>query len=90
MEAKQKVAVPDFQTLILPVLKPARTNEVRLGDLVEHLGADFYLTNDPGPWVRIPPPPPISKGAAACSRHRIVKTGRSIRTREDARNSSKH
>lgn len=40
------MAVPDFQTLMLPVLKAAGTNEVRLSDLVERLAADFHLTED--------------------------------------------
>jgi restriction system protein len=40
------VAVPDFQTLMLPVLKAAATNEVRLRDLVDRLAEDFHLTDD--------------------------------------------
>lgn len=38
--------VPDFQTLMLPVLKAAATDEVRLSDLVDRLAEDFKLTND--------------------------------------------
>jgi restriction system protein len=40
------VAVPDFQTLMLPVLKAAATNEVRLSDLVDRLAEEFHLTED--------------------------------------------
>lgn len=40
------MAVPDFQTLMLPVLKATGTSEVRLSDLIERLAADFHLTED--------------------------------------------
>ena len=40
------MAVPDFQTLMLPVLKAAAAGEIRLSDLVERLADDFHLTDD--------------------------------------------
>jgi restriction system protein len=40
------MAVPDFQTLMLPVLKSAAAGEIRLGDVVERLADDFHLTDD--------------------------------------------
>lgn len=38
------MAIPDFQTLMLPVLLEAQTGEVRIGDVVERLAAQFQLT----------------------------------------------
>jgi restriction system protein len=40
------MAVPDFQTLMLPVLKAAANGEVRLSDLVERLAAEFHLSEE--------------------------------------------
>jgi restriction system protein len=39
------MAVPDFQTLMLPVLKAAAQGEVRLSELVEKLANEFHLTD---------------------------------------------
>jgi restriction system protein len=36
--------IPDFQTLMLPVLRQAASGEVRIGDVVERLAEEFYLT----------------------------------------------
>ena len=38
------MAIPDFQTLMLPVLRIAATGEVRISDVVETLAAEFALT----------------------------------------------
>jgi restriction endonuclease Mrr len=40
------MAIPDFQTAMLPVLDAARASEVRIGEVVERLAADFQLTED--------------------------------------------
>jgi restriction system protein len=40
------MAIPDFQTLMLPVLQAASAGEVRIGDVVERLADDFRLTED--------------------------------------------
>jgi restriction system protein len=40
------MAVPDFQTLMLPVLKAAAHGEVRFSDLVETLADEFHLTDE--------------------------------------------
>ena len=40
------MAVPDFQTLMLPVLKAAASGEVRLSELVETLADEFKLTDE--------------------------------------------
>jgi restriction system protein len=37
------MAVPEFQTFMVPVLKAAANGEVRLGDLVKPLGDEFHL-----------------------------------------------
>lgn len=36
--------IPDFQTLMLPVLREAQKSEVRIGDVVERLAEQFQLT----------------------------------------------
>ncbi|MEP9399928.1 restriction endonuclease [Mesorhizobium sp. KR2-14] len=38
------MTIPDFQTLMLPVLREAASGEVRIGDVVERLAEDFQLT----------------------------------------------
>lgn len=38
------VPIPDFQTLMLPVLRSATAGEVRISDVVERLAAEFQLT----------------------------------------------
>lgn len=40
------MSIPDFQTLMLPVLKLAWNEEVKIGDAVEKLAAEFCLTDD--------------------------------------------
>ncbi|GJD41970.1 restriction endonuclease [Methylobacterium bullatum] len=37
------MAIPDFQTLMLPVLREAAAGEVRIGDVVERLTDSFHL-----------------------------------------------
>jgi restriction system protein len=39
------MAIPDFQTLMLPVLKAAAKGEVRISDLVDRLAEEFQLTD---------------------------------------------
>jgi restriction system protein len=39
------MAIPDFQTLMLPVLQLASTGERRIGDVVDHLATAFSLTD---------------------------------------------
>jgi restriction system protein len=36
--------IPDFQTLMLPVLREAQNGEVRIGDVVERLAESFHLS----------------------------------------------
>lgn len=38
--------IPDYQTLMRPVLQAAAIGEVRIGDVVEMLSRDFGLTAD--------------------------------------------
>ncbi len=38
--------IPDFQTLMLPVLKHAATGEIRISELVPQLADDFQLSQD--------------------------------------------
>jgi restriction system protein len=38
------MAIPDFQTLMLPVLESCKKGEVRIGDVVEHLANAFALS----------------------------------------------
>ncbi|AWV18245.1 restriction endonuclease [Methylobacterium sp. XJLW] len=38
------MSIPDFQTLMLPVLREAATGEKRIGDVVEHLADEFGLS----------------------------------------------
>lgn len=40
------MAIPDFQTLMLPVLKAAADSEVRIGDVVDLLASRFGLTDE--------------------------------------------
>lgn len=40
------MAVPDYQSLMLPVLKQAAAGEVRIGDVVDTLAAEFQLTDE--------------------------------------------
>ena len=40
------MAIPDFQTLMLPVLQASVDGEVRIGDVVEKLAAEFALSED--------------------------------------------
>jgi restriction system protein len=40
------MAIPDFQTLMLPVLGEAAKGEARIGDVVEHLADQFGLSPD--------------------------------------------
>ena len=40
------MAIPDFQTLMLPVLREAAAGEVRIGDVVERLADQFSLTSE--------------------------------------------
>jgi restriction system protein len=40
------MSIPDFQTLMLPVLKAAADGEVRISDVVNRLASDFSLTSE--------------------------------------------
>lgn len=40
------MTIPDFQTLMLPVLRASADGEVRIGDVVEQLAADLGLTEE--------------------------------------------
>lgn len=40
------MAIPDFQSLMLPVLRSTKNGEVRIGDLVETLADELKLTSD--------------------------------------------
>jgi restriction system protein len=40
------MAIPDFQTLILPVLRTAETVEMKISDVVESLADNFRLTEE--------------------------------------------
>lgn len=40
------MAIPDFQTLMLPVLRQSAAGEVRIGDVVERLADDFNLSDE--------------------------------------------
>jgi len=39
-----RLGIPDFQSLMLPVLRDAAAGEVRIGDTVERLADLFALT----------------------------------------------
>lgn len=41
---RDDMAIPDYQTLMLPVLRAASDGEVRIGDVVEQLADEFHLT----------------------------------------------
>ena len=40
------MAIPDFQTLMLPVLRAAADGEVRITDIVDRLADEFALSPD--------------------------------------------
>lgn len=40
------MSIPDFQTLMLPVLRASADGEVRIGDVVQHLADEFDLTEE--------------------------------------------
>jgi restriction system protein len=40
------MAIPDYQTLMLPVLKQSSKGEVRIGDVVETLATEFQLNDE--------------------------------------------
>ncbi len=40
------MAIPDYQTLMLPVLKQSAAGEVRIGDVVDTLSDEFQLSDD--------------------------------------------
>jgi restriction system protein len=40
------MAIPDFQTLMLPILRSSADGEVRIGDVVEKLAVEFVLSDD--------------------------------------------
>ena len=40
------MAIPDYQTLMLPVLRAASADEVRIGEVVERLADDLGLTEE--------------------------------------------
>ena len=40
------MAIPDFQTLMLPVLRTAEAGEVKISDVVELLANEFQLTEE--------------------------------------------
>ncbi len=40
------MAIPDFQTLMLPVLRSAAGGEVRISDVIEALADEFLLSPD--------------------------------------------
>jgi restriction system protein len=40
------MAIPDFQTLMLPVLRSAESGEVKISDVVQSLADKFHLTQD--------------------------------------------
>jgi restriction system protein len=40
------MTIPDFQTLMLPVLRASANGEVRISDLVDCLAEDFSLTTE--------------------------------------------
>lgn len=40
------MGIPDYQTLMLPVLQHSAAGEVRISDVVEMLAAEFRLNDD--------------------------------------------
>jgi restriction system protein len=46
MSRGQTVAIPDYQTLMLPVLRHSASGEVRIGDVVDKLAIEFQLNDD--------------------------------------------
>ena len=40
------MAVPDYQSLMLPILKSAANGEVRIGEVVENLAGELGLTEE--------------------------------------------
>lgn len=40
------MTIPDYQTLMLPVLRLAKEGEIRISDAVERLSDEFALTNE--------------------------------------------
>ncbi len=40
------MAIPDYQTLMLPVLQHSTISEVRIGDIVDKLAVEFQLSDD--------------------------------------------
>lgn len=40
------MATPDFQTLLLPVLREAAAGEIRIGDVLDRLADTFNLTSE--------------------------------------------
>ncbi|GGK46133.1 restriction endonuclease [Salinarimonas ramus] len=40
------MTIPDFQTLMLPVLRQSAAGEVRIGDVVDRLAAEFNLSDE--------------------------------------------
>jgi restriction endonuclease Mrr len=43
-ERRECLAIPDFQTLMLPILRAAAEGEVQVSDVVERLAAEFALS----------------------------------------------
>jgi hypothetical protein len=41
---EKHLSIPDFQTLMLPVLRIAATGEVKISDVVENLADEFALS----------------------------------------------
>jgi restriction system protein len=40
------MAIPDFQTLMLPVLRKSNSGEVKISDVVDSLGSELRLTEE--------------------------------------------
>jgi restriction system protein len=40
------MAIPDYQSLMLPVLEQSALGDVKVGDVVDQLAAKFALTNE--------------------------------------------
>ena len=40
------MAIPDYQTLMLPVLKHAAAGEIRIGDIIDKLTIEFQITDE--------------------------------------------
>jgi restriction system protein len=41
-----EMTIPDYQTLMLPVLKHAATGEIRIGDIIDKLAVEFNMSDE--------------------------------------------